>query len=132
VASDEETMRLLAHADQEIDHAVSRGDAAALDALFAADYVYNHSHGRVQGKEDYLATVAGRPDPPVRTLSETIVEVHDDLAISSGNLDVVYPDGRPTLYMRYSRLWRRAGGTWTVVSHRTFYAHDRAPNAARD
>jgi hypothetical protein len=53
--------------------------------------------------------------------------VHGDVGVTRGNLDVVYCDERPTLYFRYVRVYRRNPSGWQPVSHRTFFARDRAP-----
>jgi ketosteroid isomerase-like protein len=119
-----DTLRSL---DVAIDTAVSDRDAAALDSLLADDYIYTHSNGRSQTKREYIDGIAGRDNPPRRLLSDVQVEVHDDVAVTRGNLDIVYADERPNLYMRYVRVYRLISGTWRPLSHRTLYATDRNP-----
>ena len=113
--------------DVAIDTAVSDRDAAVLDSLLADDYIYTHSNGRSQSKSDYIDGIASRDNPPRRLLSDIQVELHDDIAVTRGNLDIVYSDDRPNLYMRYVRVYRQTGGTWRPISHRTLYATDRNP-----
>ena len=119
-----DTLRSL---DVAIDTAVSDRDAAALDSLLADDYIYTHSNGRSQSKREYIDGIAGRDNPPRRLLSDIQAEVHDDIAVTRGNLDIVYADERPNLYMRYVRVYRLTAGNWRPISHRTLYASDRNP-----
>ena len=54
------------------------------------------------------------------------VELHGDLAVAMGDLDIVWGDGRHN-YDRYVRVYRQVNDSWRVVSQRTLPAHDRAP-----
>jgi len=119
-----DTLRSL---DVAIDTAVSDRDAAVLESLLADDYIYTHSNGRSQSKSDYIDGIAGRDNPPRRLLSDIQVELHDDIAVTRGNLDIVYSDERPNLYMRYVRVYRQIANSWQAISHRTLYATDRNP-----
>ena len=118
-------------ADQAIDTAMSQQDEGALNALLADDFVYTHSNGLSQRKPEFIAAILARDTPPRRTLSEIGVEFHGDICVTRGNLDIRYHDDRPDLFMRYVRVYRRAGDRWLAFSHRTVYATDRNP-AAQD
>jgi hypothetical protein len=106
---------------------MAEGDLTALDALLAGDFIYTHSNGNHQAKQDFINAIGQRENRPRRDLTEIEAEVHDDIAVTRGNLDVVYYDERPTLYFRYVRIWRLFGDTWRAISHRTVYAKDRYP-----
>ena len=114
--------------DQTIDTAISQRDSATLNALLADDFIYTHSNGRSQSKSEFIDGVVGRQDPPRRELSGIGVEQHADIAITRGDLDIHYFDDRPSLYMRYVRLYRLGGDTWRAISQRTVYAIDRNPD----
>jgi ketosteroid isomerase-like protein len=111
--------------DVAIDTATADQDAAALEALLAADYIYTHSNGRSQTKAEYIAGVVARDNPPRRNLNDVHAEIHGDVAITRGNLDIVYNDERTNLFMRYVRVYRQRAGRWQPISHRTVYATDR-------
>jgi ketosteroid isomerase-like protein len=113
--------------DQAIDTAISDRDGMALTSLLADDFVYTHSNGRSQSKAEFIESIVARVDPPRRPLSDVQVELHGDIAVSRGNLDIRYHDARPDLFMRYVRVWRQHGSNWQAISHRTVYATDRAP-----
>ena len=65
----------------------------------------------------------GRRD---RVASSIEIELHGDLAVAMGDLDIVWMDGRHN-YDRYIRVYRVTDGEWLAVSQRTVPAHDRAP-----
>ena len=113
--------------DQAIDTAMSNRDAARLGALLADDFVYTHSNGRSQPKHEFIAAIAARADPPRRILTDVHAELHGDIVVTRGNLDIRYADARPDLFMRYVRIYRQSGAEWKAISHRTVYATDRQP-----
>jgi len=117
---------LLAELDQAIDTAMSAQDAATLEMLLADDFIYTHSNGRSQPKREFVDAILERKDPPRRTLSGIGVEFHDEICVTRGDLDIVYHDERPDLFMRYVRVYRYAADRWQAFSHRTVYATDRA------
>jgi ketosteroid isomerase-like protein len=123
--TDASTQAVLRDLDVAIDTAVSAQDATALNRLLADEYIYTHSNGRSQTRAEYIAGISERTNPPRRLLSDVQVELHGDVAITRGNLDIVYHDTRPNLYMRYVRVYRQFGDRWRPISHRTVYATDR-------
>ena len=109
--------------DLRIEAAVSGRDAAALETLLADDYVYTHSTGNVQGKGEYIAAATGRPDPVDRRLSGIEAEVHGDIAITTGNLEMHFSDRkREPNRLRYLRVYRLRGSVWQPICHRTLPA----------
>jgi hypothetical protein len=118
---------LLTSLDPQIDTAMAQGDGAGLDALLAPDFIYTHSNNNHQAKPEFIDAIVKRENRPRRNLTEVEAELHGDIAVTRGNLDVVYYDDRPTLYFRYVRVWRLFGNTWRAISHRTVYAKDRYP-----
>jgi ketosteroid isomerase-like protein len=113
--------------DPQIDTAMAEGDLDALDLLLAPDFIYTHSNNNHQAKAEFIEAIGKREDRPRRLLTGVEAEVHGEVAVTRGNLDVVYYDERPTLYFRYVRLWRLQDRTWRALSHRTVYAKDRDP-----
>ena len=120
-------VQALSDLDQAIDTAMSERTAAALESLLADEFVYTHSNGRSQAKPEFVAAIIGRSDPPRRLLSDVHAELHGDIAVTRGNLDIRYLDNRPDLFMRYVRVYRQFGSDWRAISHRTVYATDRKP-----
>jgi len=111
--------------DTAIDTAMSGQDAAALGSLLADDFIYTHSNGQSQAKPEFIAAILARTNPPRRVLTDVHAELHADIAVTHGNLDILYSDDRPNLYMRYVRVFRQIDARWLAISHRTVYATDR-------
>jgi ketosteroid isomerase-like protein len=129
VTSPQSASDVLRQLDVIVDTAVSERDADTLKSVLADDFVYTHSNGRSQSKPDFIAAIAGRDQPPRRVLSEIEAELHGDIAVTRGNLDIEYADDRPNLFMRYVRVYRLSNHHWLPISHRTVYATDRKPTA---
>src|SRR6266566_1900851 len=126
MTKDHTVMEALRELDSSIDELASRGEFDALGALLAADFRYNHSTGHSQSKSEWLEglkPLVGRRD---RVASSIEIELHGDLAVAMGDLDIVWMDGRHN-YDRYIRVYRVTDGEWLAVSQRTVPAHDRAP-----
>jgi len=111
--------------DPQMDNAMATNNTAALETLLADDFLYTHSNGKTQDKAEFIAAIGARPNPPARPLSDIQAEVHGDIAVTRGNLNVVYRDHAPTKMFRYVRVYRREGERWVPFSHRTLYALDR-------
>jgi ketosteroid isomerase-like protein len=112
--------------DSSIDELASKGEFDALGLLLAADFRYNHSTGHSQSRTEWLqglGPLVGRRD---RIASSIQIEVHGDLAVAMGDLDIVWTDGRHN-YDRYVRVYRTTNGEWRAVSQRTVPAPDRTP-----
>ena len=110
--------------DPKMDTAMAQGDGATLEALLAPDFIYTHSNGMSQAKREFIDAIVKREGRPRRDLSEIAGEVHGDIGVTRGNLDVVYADGR-RLVFRYVRVYRQNPAGWQPISHRTVYAKDR-------
>ncbi len=126
MTKDHTVMEALRELDSRIDELASKGEFDALGPLLAADFRYNHSTGHSQSKSEWLEglkPLVGRRD---RVASSIEIELHGDLAVAMGDLDIVWMDGRHN-YDRYIRVYRVTDGEWLAVSQRTVPAHDRAP-----
>jgi Domain of unknown function (DUF4440) len=112
--------------DSSIDELASKGDFDALVPLLAEDFRYNHSTGQSQSRNEWLEglkPLVGRRD---RIVSAVEVELHGEIAVAMGDLDIVWMDGRHN-YDRYVRVYRLVDSHWRAISQRTLPAHDRAP-----
>jgi len=127
VTETQSAVQAVSDLDQAIDTAMSERDATALESLLADEFIYTHSNGRSQPKPEFVGAIVQRSDPPRRLLSDVHVELHGDIAVTRGNVDIRYLDNRPDLFMRYVRVYRQFGSDWRAISHRTVYATDRKP-----
>ena len=113
-----------------IDHVTIAGQSLRqLDARFAAygfGVVYGgvHSTGLTQSKSEWIEGLRRLVGQRRRVVSGLIAGQHGDTAIVTGDLDVVWNDGRLALD-RYVRVYQREAGNWRAIFQRTFTAHDR-------
>jgi ketosteroid isomerase-like protein len=121
MADDKQT---LADLDKRIDEIAAAGDVATLATLVAPDFIYTHSTGQSQTRDEWFASNVQNAGKFKRVVTDTEVEVHGDVAVTRGNLDIVRDDG-PVL-MRYVRVHRLVDGKWQAISNRTVRALDRA------
>ena len=110
--------------DERVDTLASDGNFEALAALLAYDFQYIHSTGLTQSKAEWIEGLARLVGQRRRVVSGLIADQHGEVAIVTGDLDVVWNDGRLALD-RYVRVYRREGGNWLAFFQRTFPAHDR-------
>jgi hypothetical protein len=112
--------------DAKIENAATSGDFATLETLLAPDFIYTHTNGRVQNRAEWFELLGGLSGKRERNVSEVEVEVHDDIAVTRANLDVVgLPGG--TKYMRTVKVYRLKDGRWQAISNNTLPANDRKP-----
>ena len=121
----ESTAETLLRLDASIDAAASDADAAGLDGLLADDFVYTHSTGLAQSKAEWIASLTPLAGRRRRVVSGARAELHGDVAVVAGDVDIVWVDGTRKLN-RYVRVFRRQGDTWRAISQRTVPASDRS------
>jgi ketosteroid isomerase-like protein len=128
--TEDQTSAQLRELDSSIDALATQGHWDKLAALLADDFRYNHSTGLSQSRTEWidgLKPLVGRRD---RVPSSIQIELHGDIAVAMGDVDIVWKDGRHA-YDRYVRVYRRGGdGHWRAISQRTLPAHDRAPTGS--
>jgi hypothetical protein len=112
--------------DAHIDETASDGDFAGLDPLLAEDFIYAHSTGAVQTKTEWVDSLKPLVGKRRRVVSGARAELHGDVAIVAGDVDIVWND-RETKLNRYIRVYRQQEhGAWQAISQRTVPAPDRS------
>jgi ketosteroid isomerase-like protein len=101
--------------------AMLAADLAGLDRLWSADFVVNAPDNEVKAKAQVLAAVReGRIAYSAFDREVERVVVHGDVAVSMGGETVVpkgdRPDAGKPLARRYSHVWRRIGGAWSLIA----------------
>jgi hypothetical protein len=104
----------------QIDNYVVQKNLAALDTLYAADFVFSHGTGLIEGKEGWLSAVK-RNTYPLRKHDSVTVEMHPDLAIVRGKLSIQRLDNNTTTRynLKYVRLFAIRNKRWQMISHIT-------------
>jgi hypothetical protein len=126
-SSDSATIAAL---ERQVEDAVVRRNAVYLDSIYAPTFRFKHSTGTLESRERRMASLR-RPVPanaPGRTISRAVdstdVEVHGDVALSTGRIHVIRDGGDPkwqNYTVRYARVWRRDArtGRWQLLTHHT-------------
>ena len=106
--------------EQLIEDAVVKADLKFLKSVYADDFRFTHGDGETQNKAQWLELVAKR-EVKSRKISTSEVELHGNVAITVGRLDVVWKgEGKDDKYaLKYVRLYERRKGKWVLLSHRT-------------
>ena len=126
--SDSDEQATLKRIDDQVDTLASDGDFDNLSKLLADDFRYIHSTGLSQDKSEWIEGLRKLVGQRRRVVSDLIADIHGEIAVVTGNLDVVWNDGRLALD-RYLRVYRLEAGGWRVFFQRTFPAHDREKSA---
>ena len=124
-SADSATIAALEH---RVEAAVARRDAAFLDSVYAPTFRFRHSTGWLEDRATRMANVRRAPgpsEPPVvsRTLDSLEVEVHGDVALTTGRIFVRRDDPRAEgarrlgYTVRYARVYARRDGRWTLLTH---------------
>ncbi len=113
----------LREVNQGIDQAVVSRDLPFLQKHYAADFVFTHGTGYVEGKESWLKNVADANTTFVsRQQDSTTIELHDDIGIVRGKIDITRLDR--DMEVRYGiwyiRTYRFRDKRWQMISHFTF------------
>ncbi len=118
---------ILVALDRSIDDIATQGDFDALAQLLADDFVYTHSTGTVEPKTEWLEGLARLVGQRDRVAQAVTTEIHGDLAVVMGDLDIIWKTDRPNAFNRYARVYRLQDGQWRAIFQRTLPAPDRYP-----
>ena len=112
-------MQEVTKANDELDDATSRNDAAALSRIYADDYVFVAYNGTVHTKEDQVRAVRSGV---LRFTSYTVIErttrIYGAIAVTvlrRKQAATVRGEPRPD-DVRATRVWVKRNGTWQLVS----------------
>lgn len=120
----------IAALEQRSEDASVRGDAAYLEGLYAPGFIFTHFGGRSETKDEMLTAMRQRlrsgAVPAIKMLSRSLdsvnVEVHGNIALTSGRMHVRHDGGNSEqreYVMRYVRVYAREKGRWQLLTHRS-------------
>lgn len=107
----------------QIDASVVEENIQLMNEIYADDFVFTHGGGsRVDSKASWISTIKN-PDLHFisRTQDSTKVEMHGDVAIVIGRLDIVLERKQKISQYNlwYVRVFVRKSNRWQIISHRT-------------
>ena len=101
-----------------LDRCVVRKDLAELRKLHADDFFTKHASGKTYSKTTWLESVQ-RNNYGSREHDSVVVELHDQVVIVTGTLNVKFPPGatRKPYAVRYIRVFAFKNQLWQLISH---------------
>ena len=108
--------------NKAIDESIIGKNIAALDTLYADDFVFTHGTGFVDSKKSWLANVAKKDQVFVSRIHDsTTVEIHPDFAMLVGKLSISRKDNDKLVNygLWYVRIFAQRGKYWQLISHKT-------------
>jgi ketosteroid isomerase-like protein len=119
MTTDEDVAEQISALEARRYQAVSAGDMAALDELFAADLMYTHSDASVDSKQSYLEKLAAGHFKygPISHPEHSIL-VHGDCALVYGDMrgEVQIAGQVRVLNSRSLAVWVRENGSWVLLA----------------
>jgi ketosteroid isomerase-like protein len=116
----EDTTAAIRALEEHIEEAMVRDDVAFMEKTFADDFTYARTTGESENKAQWLQTVARRPFISRKIVSLEI-EVHGDVAITHGKLDMAVHDerGGHSNLIKYFHVYEQRNGNWVLLTHRS-------------
>ena len=112
---------VVAALERSIEQATMRGDVAYLDSVYAPSFRFKHSTGTLEERGQRLAALRARRDTVfARDLDSLDVEVHGDIALTTGRIHVRQQSSDPRwreYTIRYVRVYVRRAGRWQLLTH---------------
>jgi ketosteroid isomerase-like protein len=114
---------VLAALERSVEQATMRRDVAYLDSVYAPSFRFKHSTGDLQERAPRLAALrarAGKGTVFARDLDSLDVEVHGDIALTTGRIHVRQESSDPKwreYTIRYARVYVRRAGRWQLLTH---------------
>lgn len=106
--------------------AITKGDAATLDSLFADDMIVTAGNGTLRDKAGEIKDAAGAPDPEFQwtnpfTTTEVRVKVYGETAVVTGlaKWGFKYKGQQINNERRYTHTYVRQNGKWRIVAQQT-------------
>ncbi len=112
---------ILVALELRVEQATMRGEVASLDSIYAPSFRFQHATGEVEERAPRLAALRNRTTTVfARDLDSLEVEVHGDIALTTGRIHVrqASPDPQWREYtIRYARVYVRRAGRWQLLTH---------------
>jgi ketosteroid isomerase-like protein len=113
----------IAALEHRVEEATRLGQVAFLDSIYAPTFRFKHGTGETEERTERLTALAqSTTRVSARDLDSLDVEVHDDVALSTGRIHVRQEDEEPEwreYTVRYARIYVRRNGRWQLLTHHT-------------
>ena len=116
---DDGAERALLRANREYDEALVRGDAEALERIYADEFVYTTFDGTVRDKSQQIAfTRSGDLKLESGRSDDVTVRVYGNTAVMTGRFTAKgqFRGEKIDVRERYTAVWVKSGGRWRLVA----------------
>ena len=113
--AEHELMKLNAKYDEAIMH----GDTAALDRIFADEFIYTNPKCEVLGKKEQIAELTSGAGKLEEARSEDVrIRIYGETAVMTGRFTAKARSAGKTEMIdeRYTAVWVRQDGRWQLVA----------------
>jgi ketosteroid isomerase-like protein len=114
-----QTERELLKANQAYDEALTRGDAMALDRIYADEFVYTTFDGTVRDKNQQLSfTKSGDLQLEFGKSDDVRIRIYENTAVMTGRFTAKgkFRGKEIDIRERYTAVWVRQDGRWRLVA----------------
>jgi ketosteroid isomerase-like protein len=115
------TKKLIDSINRGLDRAYVKRDIPFLQKHYAEDFYFLHATGMIDSKSSWIGKSGGSNSQLLlsREHDSTIVELHDNIAIVTGILAVLFVPAanRDGYAVRYIRVYALRNKTWQLISH---------------
>ena len=115
------TKKIIDSINRALDRAYVKKDIPFLKKHYAEDFYFLHATGMVDSKSSWIGKLEG-PNSQLllsREHDSTLVELHDNVAIVTGILTVLFVPAanRDGYAIRYIRVYALRNKVWQLISH---------------
>jgi hypothetical protein len=100
-----------------LDRSIVKKDTVVLKKYYSDDFFFRHATGRIDSRASWIRSVL-RNNYASREHDSVVVELHDQVAVVTGTLNVRFPPQTRKAYaVRYIRVFAYKKKTWQLISH---------------
>lgn len=115
----------LVETEKVIAEAVVNLDFETMDRTYADEFVFYHSTGVIEGKDDWFRKLRiGEAVYTARNVDSLEVDFHGDTAITSGRIHLKTKSANPDrreFTVWYYRIYEKRDGRWQMLMHRSLH-----------
>ena len=114
-----EAERELLRANEQYDAAIIRGDVAALERIFAGEFIYTNPQAEVLDKKQQIAALSSGGLKLTEAKSDDVrIRIYGETAVMTGRFTAKAesPGKSERIEERYTAVWVRRDGRWQLVA----------------
>ena len=105
--------------NEQYDQAIMRGDAAALEQIFADEFIYTSPKAEVLDKKQQIAALSSGDLKLTGAKSDDLrIRIYGETAVMTGRFTAKAESGGKSemIEERYTAVWVRRDGRWQLVA----------------